>query len=150
MSDDDGLSWSAPRPLSGDVHGVEPKLLRLANGALVLSSGRSGLYVWAAADPPSGPQSAFEWTRFNVAASHNAAMADPASRFRSDTPDQSETTGYTGMVIAAEEGVDGDGQCCSVILTYDRLANGWDPAPYPDARSEIFAMRIAVRVPAKA
>jgi len=70
----------------------------------VLSSGRSGLYVWAAADPPTGADGEYEWTPFNVAAGHNAAVADPASQYRSTNPDSSETTAYTGLVLAADGG----------------------------------------------
>ena len=44
----------SPFPLiSGAVWGVEPKLLKLENGLLVLSTGRGGLMLWATTDPPT-------------------------------------------------------------------------------------------------
>jgi hypothetical protein len=101
------------------------------SGQLVLSTGRTGLWVWVADDPPTAG-----WTPFNLAAHHNAAVADPSLRFTSDNPTTSGTTSYTGLV--AVPGTD------DVIVSYDRLANGWNPAPYPSAVSAIFTVRISI------
>ena len=148
---DNGRTWTPAQPLSGSSEeqrgdgtipsapiGVEPKLERLNNGLLVVSAGRPGLYLWAAVDPTAPGSSgvtrtasataALTWQGFNIAAHHNAAVADPSLRYSSDTPSSSETTSYTGMVqiLASESGV---------MVSYDRLANGWSPAPYPPPAS---------------
>jgi hypothetical protein len=69
----DGLGWTAGAPLRGgapiieptgvplpqaDPWGVAPRLLRLPNGLLALTTGRPGLMLWLAADPPSGEKDA--------------------------------------------------------------------------------------------
>lgn len=111
--------------------GVEPKLAKLPlSGKLVLSTGRPGLWVWVADDPPT------EWVPFNLAAHHNAVITDPKLRFASDVPSTSGTTSYTGMVPVP--GTD------DVIVSYDRLANGWSPAPWPEEVSAIFTVRVTV------
>tara|TARA_B110000208_G_scaffold179614_2_gene228584 strand:- start:5271 stop:6548 length:1278 start_codon:yes stop_codon:yes gene_type:complete len=143
---DNGRTWTPAQPLRGSSEeqpgdgtipsapiGVEPKLERLNNGLLVVSAGRPGLYLWAAVDPtaqgvPGSSGAALTWQGFNIAAHHNAAVTDPSLKYSSDTPSSSETTSYTGMVhiLASESGV---------VVSYDRLANGWSPAPYPPPAS---------------
>ena len=144
--------------------------------ALVISAGRPGLYMWVAEDPTTGSGSftatgagantagsgaAFaqplEWTGFNVAAHHNAAFGDTSLHFSSDTPGGDETTSYTGMVPLPGEGEGGDederededeGES-AVLLSYDRLANGWSPAPWPPSpltrgASAIFTVKVNI------
>ena len=151
---DRGRTWTPAQPLSGSSEeqpgegtlpstlpstpiGVEPKLERLTNGLLVVSAGRPGLYLWVAVDPSAPGSSganataALTWQGFNVAAHHNAAVTDPSLRYSSDTPSSSETTSYTGMVVQSLEVAGESG----VVVSYDRLANGWSPAPYPPPAS---------------
>ena len=51
--------------MSDGPFGVEPKILKLPNGLLVLSTGRLGQFLWVADDPPQA------WTSWNVAKHHN-------------------------------------------------------------------------------
>ena len=158
---DRGKTWTPARPLDGGRGkdeaaspipsapiGVEPKLERLNNGLLVVSAGRPGLYLWVAVDPTSSgsagnASAALTWEGFNLAAHHNAAVTDPSLRYSSDTPSGAETTSYTGMehVVSADY--------CAVVVSYDRLANGWSPAPYPPAPggkglSAIFTVQVNI------
>ena len=167
-SSDNGRTWTSAQPLSRHSGGgrgreenananpipsapigVEPKLGRLNNGLLVVSGGRPGLYLWVAADPTlnggggGGPNATapLAWEGFNLAAHHNAAVTDPSLRYSSDTPGGSETTSYTGMVVTPD--LNGD----AVVVSYDRLANGWSPAPYPpggQGLSALFTVRITI------
>jgi len=62
------VAAAPPTPaLPTTPYGVEPKILKLhESGKLVLSTGRPGLFVWVANDPPVDG-----WTPFNVAEHHN-------------------------------------------------------------------------------
>jgi hypothetical protein len=141
-SADEGLSWTKPQPLQG-AWSVEPQLVlltgdhlaRLAKGSLLLSGGRTGLFLWVSADG-SGEQ----WQAINLAEHHNATRPDAATHFsrafaeaqQSVTPAQS--TSYTGMIQVAPN---------EALLCYDRLANGWQGAsgPWGD-RDMLFCLRI--------
>jgi hypothetical protein len=136
--------------------GVEPKIARLSNGLLVVASGRPGLYVWVGEDPSTEQPTALStddstdhstnlrpgaivWQGFNIAAHHNEAYPDSSLHFKSTSPATSETTSYTGMVVVPNED--------AVIVSYDRLGNGWSPAPFPPSAgglSAIFAVKIKI------
>ena len=110
---------------------MPPQILKLPNGLLVISSGRPGLYVWVADDPPT------RWTSFNLAEHHNNAFPDASFHYSNSNPGGDETTSYTGMAL---QGLGNNG----VIVTYDYLANGWNPAPWPRKKSAIFSVRIDI------
>lgn len=114
----------------------------------MVSSGRPGLYVWVAedqsvknaTDPVVGG-----WTAINIAAAHNELYPDEALHYSSEAPTSSETTSYTGMVVLPSS--NSGGADASVLVSYDRLANGWSPAPFPPGSrglSALFTMRIDV------
>ena len=132
LSHADGASWSLPQAMDGPV-GVEPKLRVLKSGRIALSTGRPGLYLYVASDPPT------RWQSFNVAAAHNKLVADPTLKFYSDIPGggTNGTTSYTGLVVA--KGGEGD----AVYVSYDRLGNGWGTIEQGQA-SAVFVMRLAI------
>lgn len=84
----DGVEWSAGAPLRGgavlngsalpqrDPWGVAPRLMRLSCGLLALTTGRPGIMLWLATDPPT------TWRPYNLAAHHNRLL--PAARFTSN------------------------------------------------------------------
>lgn len=119
-SADDGLTWTAPEMMP-DAWSVEPQLLRLDNGLLVLSGGRWGIFLWVCTD---GEGKA--WQPVNLVAHHNACgtAADwrygEATLLATDWPPQHETTSYTGMIAVGPD---------EVMLCYDRLANDWHGGP---------------------
>jgi len=45
---DGGITWSKPSPIRG--YGVYPKIVQTANGAVIVSSGRDGIYLACSAD----------------------------------------------------------------------------------------------------
>ena len=135
-SADEGRSWTKPEPVEG-TWSVEPKLVRLGNGAILLCGGRPGLLLWICTDGQGQ-----RWERFNLADHHNALFPDPAmhysDRFRAAServrPDQS--TAYPGMIAVGPE---------EVLISYDRLGNGWTGAPGPWGETDaVFCVRLQV------
>lgn len=121
-SSDEGATWTTPQPMpAGGPHGVEPKLLRLPNGLLVVSAGRYGIFLWVCSDGVGDA-----WTAFNVAAHHNAMVTDPALKydqgFVNATSDKGWSTSYTSIAAVDDS---------SLVYCYDRLTNGWKPPPGP-------------------
>eukprot|EP00041_Stephanoeca_diplocostata_P012298 m.206241 g.206241 ORF g.206241 m.206241 type:complete len:414 (+) comp18895_c0_seq2:210-1451(+) len=145
QSADDGLSWTNAVPLNASTAapnatapwGVEPKIVQLAgSGRVVISTGRPGIFLWASGVHFTGDDSVGGWTGFNLAAHHNARYSNTALHYHDVIPSTKETTSYTGLVtIPGTE---------DVLVSYDRLANGWNPAPWPSAASAIFVVRITV------
>jgi len=134
-SADDGATWSAPRGLPG-TWSVEPQLVCLPGGVLLLSGGRTGLFLWVCAEGDGRL-----WQRLDLAAHHNATVADAALRFPEAfcraTGEAQASTSYTSMVRLADD---------TVLLAYDRLANGWAGAPGPLGEHDaVFAVRIRAR-----
>ena len=65
ISRDEGRTWSQPVRMEG-MASVQPRLARLGNGAMVLTGGRPGLFLWLCADGQGE-----EWERVNLGAHHN-------------------------------------------------------------------------------
>jgi hypothetical protein len=133
-SSDEGATWTKPRPVAG-AWSVEPGLVRLENGIILLSGGRHGLFLWVCADGAGE-----NWERVNLAEHHNASFQD-ASLHYSEVfckaaervqPDQS--TAYTGIRALGPD---------EALVCYDRLANGWSGAPGPwGGFDTVFCVRI--------
>ena len=134
-SADSGRSWSAVKVMDGPFS-VKPQLLRLENGVLALSGGRSGIYLWLCTDVHGD-----RWQAVDLVAHHNSVMGSEhhirlnAER-RHDPMEPEQTTSYTGMVeIEPNE----------VLVLYDRTSFGWKPVPKESPeRSRVYALRIAV------
>ena len=138
--------------------GVEPKIVKLPNGLLVISTGRQGQFLWVADDPPES------WTPWNVAAHHNRNFAKGAppggeeiyqnltyfdwERRREDFPQSgrqpphawneagSGTTAYTGLVNLPGTN--------DVVLCYDKNGHAWAPYPGDGDKSAVFAVRVTI------
>jgi len=134
-SADGGATWSPPERMTG-TRGVEPQLLRLGNGVLVLSGGRPGLYVWVCTD-----ERGEAWQRFALAEHHNRLTRDKALRYaegfcNGEATDPPQSTSYTGLIAAGPD---------SVLVCYDRLANGWQGAPGPwGTEDAVFCVRLTI------
>jgi hypothetical protein len=129
-SNDDGRTWSKPETIP--AYSVEPKLVRTANGTIVLATGRPGIGLWLSSDAK-----AQSWQHIDIAAIHNSFSGDHSYRISPLDPEHPEkmwqTTSYTGLVEIAKN---------RLLLVYDR-----DPerAPGgPEDLSRVFAMRIAI------
>ncbi|MCC6695452.1 MAG: exo-alpha-sialidase [Candidatus Hydrogenedentes bacterium] len=134
-SSDEGATWSAPEPMQG-VSSVEPQLVRLESGVLVLSGGRPGLFVWVCSDGEGR-----KWQQFNLAEHHNRLVQDSTLHYTEDFcaargTDPPESTSYTGMLATGPE---------EVLICYDRVGNGWNGAPGPRGPTDaIFSVRLKV------
>ena len=138
--------------------GVEPKILKLSNGLLVISTGRQGQFLWVADDPPEA------WTSWNVAAHHNRNFVKGAppggeqiyqnltyfdwERRREDFPQSgrlpphawneagSGTTAYTGLVNLPGTN--------DVVVSYDKNGHAWAPYPGDGDKSAVFTVRVTI------
>ena len=135
-SADQGRTWTEPRRMD-DQWSVEPQLVCLDNGALLLSGGRPGLMLWVCTDGKGE-----RWQTLNLAEHHNASFPDPALHFpescvaASDGVKPACTTSYTGMKAVGPD---------EALICYDRLGNGWDGAPGPwGAYDIVFTVRVRV------
>ncbi|MBI3920594.1 MAG: exo-alpha-sialidase [Armatimonadetes bacterium] len=132
-SADEGATWTIPESMPG-VFSVEPQLVRLGKGLILLSGGRPGLYLWVCADK-EGKQ----WERINLAEHHNASLAEASSQYPAsfcEGKDSSLSTSYTGMQkIGPNE----------ALISYDRLTNSWSGAPGPWGKEDmVFTVRVKV------
>ena len=135
ISADDGRTWAKPRSMENQWS-VEPRLVCLENGTLLLSGGRPGLMLWVCTDGNGG-----HWQALNLAEHHNGSFPDPALHFAEScvaadsvgTP--ACTTSYTGMsAICPNE----------VLICYDRLGNAWEGAPGPRGLHDtVFTVRVS-------
>ncbi len=133
-SADDGATWTKPEIVTG-AWSVEPQLLRLANGLILLTGGRPGLFLWVCADGEGE-----RWQRVNLGEHHNALMEDGSLHYsdqfcegkRKCEPNQS--TCYTDMIATGDN---------EALVCYDRLGNGWDGAPGPWGEEDVvFCVRV--------
>jgi hypothetical protein len=135
-SHDDGHTWSTPTVMPGPI-GVEPKLRVLnKSGRLVLSTGRPGIFLYVANDPPT------TWSRFNIAAAHNQLVKDKTLKFATDIPGEGTngTTSYTGLAVSRAAGA---GDTDAVYVTYDRLGAGWGTIGKGQV-SAVFCMKLEI------
>lgn len=122
-SGDDGKTWSKIDRLP--AASVAPQVCRTANGTLVLSTGRPGVFLWFSTDPRGS-----KWQSVDVISHHNRVL-DPAFRMTA-----SQTTAYTAMVEVAPD---------EMLLVYDRAPLGWSPVTADSGdRSQICLLRFRV------
>ena len=133
-SADEGATWTKPERMDG-VWSVEPQVVRLENGLILLSGGRPGLFLWVCADGDG-----VAWERINLGEHHNALQLDIELHYSTafceakDSFDPYQSTSYTCMVPVGPE---------EVLICYDRLANGWNGAPGPwGEKDAVFCIRV--------
>ena len=137
-SSDEGVSWTKPAPLP-DQWSVEPQLVCLDDGTLLLSGGRPGIFLWV--DRAGTGES---WEAINLAAHHNATCADPAQHFHQGcvearAPADGETQFTTSYTCMKQIGTN------EVLISYDRLGNGWRGGPGPwGPEDSVFVVRVLV------
>ena len=134
-SSDGGRSWSSVEVMDGPFS-VKPQMLRLENGVLALSGGRSGTYLWLSTDGHGD-----RWQAVDLVAHHNTVMGSEHhirlnAEHRHDPDQPEQTTSYTGMVEIEPN---------QVVVLYDRTPFGWKPVPKDSPeRSRVYALRIAI------
>ena len=119
FSSNDGYNWSTPTLMTGGTgpsemsHRVEPKLVRFpAIGAVVLSSGRMGHYLYYVreSDLKPGHEADAKWDSWDVQAHHDAALSDlPEWHFKSCGMG---ATYYTSITVLGED---------NMVLSSDHL-----------------------------
>ena len=137
-SRDGGVTWSKPTHMEG-MWSVQPRLARLGNGALVLTCGRPGLFLWLCTDGKGE-----KWEALNLGTHHNECTEHEPHRFseafcRGESDgDPAISTTYTGIMPWKSDGL---------IVTYDRLANGWSGASGPNGDFDrVFSVALKVSV----
>ncbi|MHB0956693.1 MAG: sialidase family protein [Pirellulaceae bacterium] len=112
LSADDGRTWSEPtameRPFS-----VEPSLVTLTDGTVVLSGGRPGLFLWV-----NKNGDAQDWEQIDLLEHHNTGRVEDVIHTAPEQPPG--TSSYTEVVVLDDR---------NVLVIYDRLANGWNAIP---------------------
>ena len=128
-SSDDGRSWTPAVAMPG-VFSVQPSLAVMADGAVALSAGRPGLYLWLNADG-----SGQDWQRVDILAHHNACHPQEPITYSEDLSRQ-KTTAYTEIVAVDES---------RLLYMYDRAPNGWRRIPEDmDDTNSVWLVRVTV------
>lgn len=128
-SSDGGKIWTKSERTV--AYSVEPSMLRIQNGAIVLASGRPGMRLWISTD---GRGKA--WQDVDIVEHHNKWAPNPNYQIqtRKDLPESRQTSSYTGLVETSPN---------HMILVYDR---GAKPSPSSgEDRTRIFVMPIEVQ-----
>ena len=124
--------------MTSPLWSVYANIVHLPNDVLVASSGRPGIGLWVCVDGVGNA-----WEFYNIAAIHNGMLPRPLLPGRNGSPARGfhptvanistfgspdvsppQTTGYTGLT---EVGCGAAHTTCTVVVAYDRLANGWAP-----------------------
>jgi hypothetical protein len=157
-SSDEGRTWT--EPVATPLWSVWANVVRLGDEILVASSGRPGIGLWVCADGVGD-----SWEYFNLAAVHNGLLPRPLlpgrngtsamgfhptvaniSKFSSPDVSPPQTTGYTGLTTV---GCGPLFSSCVVVVTYDRLADGWaGPSAHAAWGSSdmVYSMRVHIAV----
>ncbi|MBI3525202.1 MAG: exo-alpha-sialidase [Betaproteobacteria bacterium] len=130
ISMDEGRTWKRLRPMYGKGS-VKPQLARLADGTILLSGGRPGIYLWVCTDGMGR-----RWRRHDLVAHHNHS-ASKEDQYLTLTPGGGEapalSTCYTSMQPIGPD---------AVLIAYERLGNGWGGSPgLHGATDAVFCLR---------
>jgi len=117
-SSDEGKTWSDPVAIE-NAYGVQPSLAVMQDGAVVLSAGRKGIYLWFNADGQGK-----EGERIDLQAHHNQLVPDEPIVQAGFNDWAGDSSCYTEVVALDDT---------HLLVIYDRLANGWKPIP-PDSQ----------------
>lgn len=130
FSDDEGKTWTEPVAMK-EVFSVQPCLQVLKNGAVVLSGGRPGLFLWINREGDGK-----KWQRVDMRANHNACQPDDAIT-KVTTEGDSNTTAYTRIVQTGDN---------ELLYVYDRIPNGWRGLPKDSpATNSVWVMQVRLQ-----
>jgi hypothetical protein len=139
FSSDEGRTWSEPVAMKKEGS-VEPKLLVLQSGTIVLSGGRLGLYLWFNRDG-----SGKSWQTIDTLAHHNALL--PQEVISPASPqNRGGTSSYTGIVEIEPD---------TFLCVYDRVPDTfrvrthWKADPKDDNNNRekfsVYVVRVTVQ-----
>jgi hypothetical protein len=131
-STDEGRTWS--EPVAMEIGKVEPKLLALQNGTIVLAGGRPRLYAWFNLD-----QKGERWLTLDMTLHHNGLL--PEVPVTDEMQWGGGTSSYTGIVEIEPD---------TFLYVYDRVPDSyrvrshWKTKPeYKDNMRERFSIYMA-------
>ena len=132
ISADGGKTWSAPKALP--AFSVLPSLQKLSNGALILATGRPGIWLWYSADGRGET-----WEPIDAMAHHNAVVEQDHPEW-SITLTKAFNRFHTTSNVRIREIAPG-----KLFLIYDRIPMDWQPVPKDSReRNQIFVLPIEV------
>lgn len=110
FSSDDGKTWTEPASLPKDVFSVQPSLVVLKDGAIALSGGRPGIFLYlnAAGDAKT-------WEKVDLMAHHNATVPTKETIVA-----VGNTSAYTEVVALDDK---------NLLVIYDRIPHSWNAIP---------------------
>ena len=128
-SSDEGRTWTPAVPMPG-VFSVQPSLAVMEDGAVALSGGRPGLYLWLNADG-----SGQDWQQIDILAHHNSCHPQEPIIYSEDLSRQ-QSTSYTEVAAVDEN---------NLLYMYDRAPNGWRRIPEEmDDTNSVWLVRATV------
>lgn len=144
-SEDEGWTWT--QPVAMPARSVEPSLQVMPDGAVVLSGGRGGVWLWVNSD---GTGEA--WEGRDVLAHHNACRPE-ADAIRPEAEgawaprEEMIRRGVGGVTSSYTELARLDDH--SLLLIYDRLGLGWHQIPdaSPETNS-VWVVRVTLETKA--
>lgn len=137
FSDDEGQTWTVPVKMKGPFS-VQPSLVTLPSGVVVLSGGRPGLFMWF-----NSADDGLSWEAVDLRAAHNATQPQDyiheSDNITESTPGhhyRHETTSYT-QIVAVDDS--------HLLVIYDRGPRGGEKIDEiaPETNS-LWVMRISV------
>ena len=132
ISTDGGKTWNTPKPLS--AFGVLPSLQKLADGGLILATGRPGIWLWYSADGRGET-----WEPIDAMAHHNAVVEKDHPDWLI-TPTMQFNRFRTSSNVRIREIAPN-----KLLLIYDRIPMDWQPVPKDSPeRNRIFVLPIEV------
>ena len=154
VSADGGGTWQR-HALPPNMHGVMPVAVRMANGAIVLTTGRGGLALWLNANGDGE-----EWALTNLGAAHNTLVLQNrklqgASLQYTEAFLQFNTTGESTAYNTLRKLGDNDGVVCYDRKSYTNAAlpdyqSTCTPPGNRDKNDHLFCMRFSVVASAEA
>lgn len=129
-SSDEGRTWTPAVTMSGPFS-VQPSLAVMGSGAVALSGGRPGLYLWLNANGDGQ-----DWRQIDILAHHNSCQPQEQILYSEDLSRQ-QTTAYTEVVAVDER---------TLLYIYDRVPNGWRRIPEDmDDTNSVWLVRATVQ-----
>eukprot|EP01047_Picozoa_sp_COSAG01_P059360 COSAG01_NODE_7114_length_3344_cov_4.114946_3_plen_459_part_00 len=174
ISSDDGRTWT--KPVTTPLWSVYANVVLLPNDILVASSGRPGIGLWVCTDgvgnswdfynlaaihngllPRPSPvvrngtsAMGFHPIVANISSCYQSTVAQTKAAGTCKDVNPPQTTGYTGLVALQDDPditATGPNGGSVVVVTYDRLSNGWKGPSTDGAWGEldmVFSMRIRI------
>lgn len=129
-SSDEGRTWTPAVTMPGPFS-VQPSLAVMSSGAVALSGGRPGLYLWLNSNGDGQ-----DWRQIDILAHHNSCKPQEQILYSEDLSRQ-KTTAYTEVVAVDER---------TLLYIYDRVPNGWRRIPEDmDDTNSVWLVRATVQ-----